>query len=738
MQQTSDTFRALASGTPLEALHAHSALLRVPRATASDEADLRLLLRSDDRLARALAVRPLSRIAGSDFDAALHILARSDDLLLREQAVWALGERPATAAGIAAVVGAVAGGGHAAVIGQLAVERQADSLSVVSAAIAAELEQWDDEATRARLVETASIGGDAEAQLLLTRVLRSTEEHDAVRAAAARGLAGRPNPRLVDELRRAAVGGPELRFACGQALLALRTAVARRAAARLTNTVLGSEEPYDRLLTAVVRGRALPPPERRGLRIAQIFVQGRLDGQLTHAGAGDGGGIATLLVHLGRALGKEPAIGRVTTIARAFAEPETGWRHSALSEAQSPGVSIERIPFGPAGYVPAGDLWQHRLELERALERAISELGGVDIAHLRFADAGTFAAARVCRRLGIPVVFTAAPDPHGVIAAAEQTGALTREAFPATELQEHYLQRSQLVESLLDQAAAVVVLPRPDARVALGRLIGKPFTQLDEGRIQTIAEGISLAEVDRAGSDLERATRAGRLPAVAADLLAEMATLPPRRHGLPLLVSVGRLHRVKGLPLLLEAWAGDDELFGSLNLVLVGGNLERPTSEEEAVLGQIDEVCARLPQARRGLVLLGHRPNHDVATVLRIAQVGLTNLIEPHGIYACASQKEEFGVALLEAMATGLAVIAPNSGGPATYIEEGATGFLADTTSIESVRAALRRALASRNDEPRARRTSNIVRSTYTIESMAESLASVYADVGRESEEVAA
>ena len=325
-----------------------------------------------------------------------------------------------------------------------------------------------------------------------------------------------------------------------------------------------------------------------------------------------------------------------------------------------------------------------------------------------------------------------------MIAAAEQTGELTRETFPTTELREHYLQRAQLVETLLDEAAAVVVLPRPGARAALGRLIGKPFTQLDGGRIQTIAEGISLAEVDRAGSDLERATHDGQLPSVAADLLDEIATLPPRRHGLPLLLSVGRLHRVKGLPLLLEAWAGDDDLLRSLNLVLVGGNLERPTAEEEAVLAQIDEVCARLPHARKGLVLLGHRPNHDVATVLRIAQAGLSDLIEPHGIYACASQKEEFGVALLEAMATGLAVIAPNSGGPATYVEEGTTGFLADTASIESVRAALRRALAARNDEPRARRTSNLVRSTYTIEAMAESLASVYADVYRESDQVAA
>ena len=383
-------------------------------------------------------------------------------------------------------------------------------------------------------------------------------------------------------------------------------------------------------------------------------------------------------------------------------------------------------------------MWEHRLELERALETTISELGGVDVAHLRFADAGAFAAARVCKRLGIPVAFTAAPDPHAVIQGAGQRGELTRESFPAAELTEHYLLRAQLVADLLGQAEAVVVMPRPRARAALRELIGTPFTSVEEGRVHTIAEGISLVEIDHADSELVKAGRDGGLPSVANVLLDSVLALPRQRHGLPLLVSVGRLHRVKGLPLLLEAWAGDDDLHRSLNLVIVGGGLEQPTPEETVVLGQLEDVCARNPRAREGLVLLGHRANREVATVLRIARAGLGSLVAPHGVYACTSQKEEFGVALLEAMATGLAVVAPNAGGPATYVQEGLTGSLADTSSIEDVQAALRRATAARADEPRARRTSNLVRSRYTIEAMAASLATVYTDVVREPAQVAA
>jgi len=732
-------YDALAGGAPLAAVQAHFALLRAAGGTA-DARVLRSLAATGDRLAQGLAIRPLARFAGSAFDSTLYGLARGDDPLLREQALWALADRPATPAAVDAAVQAVAEGGHPAVIAQLAMERWATSDRAVMSAISAALGRHAEDGARVRLVETATLVDHDDVHLLLARLLRSVHESESVRAAAARALAAQPDSMLLDELRQAGSGGgAELRFACARALLALRTARGREAAAALARSALGSDEPFDRLLVALVQGRsAARPSERRGIRIAQVFLQGRLDGELTNAGVGDGGGISTLLVQLGRALGSEPEVACVVTIARALAEPETGWRHTGLSEAETPKVSIERVPFGPAGYLPAPAMWEHRLDLERALETAVSELGGVDIAHLRFADAGAFAAARVFKRLGVPVAFTAAPDPHAVIAGAQQRGELNRDTFASAELNEHYLLRAQLVADLLGQAEALVVLPRPDARAALRRLIGAPFAEVDDARVHTIAEGISLAEIDRAARAPARTYRDHGVPSVAGDLLDSVAALPHERHGLPLLVSVGRLHRVKGLPLLLEAWAGDDELHRSLNLVIVGGGLEQPTPEETLVLGQLDDVCARVPRAREGFVLLGHRANRDVATMLRIARAGLGSLVAPHGIYACTSQKEEFGVALLEAMATGLAVVAPNAGGPATYVHEGSTGCLADTSSVVDVREALRRAAAARADETRAQRSSDLVRSRYTIEAMATSLAAVYSDVVREPVQVAA
>jgi glycosyltransferase involved in cell wall biosynthesis len=102
-------------------------------------------------------------------------------------------------------------------------------------------------------------------------------------------------------------------------------------------------------------------------------------------------------------------------------------------------------------------------------------------------------------------------------------------------------------------------------------------------------------------------------------------------------------------------------------------------------------------------------------------------LIGPSGVYVCASAKEEFGLAIVEALATGLVVVAPDAGGPTTYVEDGLTGFLVDTARGSSlaggVHAALDRADAPGRDGY-VRRT---IRAKYDISVMAAKLARVYA-----------
>lgn len=471
--------------------------------------------------------------------------------------------------------------------------------------------------------------------------------------------------------------------------------------------------------------RPAPRPRRRpggsGLRIAQVSLQGRLDAGLRSAGAGDGGGLATLLVSLTRALDGHEGVGEVVTFTRAFEDPSLPGLYSAAVEPVGDASRIARIRFGPEGYLPTAAQWEYRAEIEASLERAVARHGPFDVAHLRFADVGTLVAARVFRRLGVPVVFTLAPDPHAVLRAEEAAGRLDRDRFPEADLEHHYTVRAGIVDSMLREADALVALPRPGIEEELRSLLGPAFGS--GRRLWEIPEGIA-ADVAAA-----RPLSAGARAVEA--LGAAIRALPERRRGLPLLLTVGRLHRVKGMPQLVEAWAGDPALQAGFNLVVVGGDLERPTAEEQQVLGEIEAVCARRPEARAGLVLLGHRPHDEVAQLLRAAAHGIPGAAAPGGVYACPSRKEEFGLALLEALGAGLAVVGPDRGGPPTYVEDGRTGFLADTGDPTSLRTALARAAAVRLDPARAARARELVRTRFTVEAMADRLVATYGHVTR-------
>ncbi len=120
----------------------------------------------------------------------------------------------------------------------------------------------------------------------------------------------------------------------------------------------------------------------------------------------------------------------------------------------------------------------------------------------------------------------------------------------------------------------------------------------------------------------------------------------------PLLVYVGRLAKEKDIPLLLDALAA---LPDDVRLVLVGEGPERAALEAHA---------ARLGLARRA-VFAGGQPHDRVVSVLRASD-----------LFVFPSQTETLGLAVIEAMAAGLAVVAVRGGASIDLVQDGETGRL--------------------------------------------------------------
>lgn len=470
---------------------------------------------------------------------------------------------------------------------------------------------------------------------------------------------------------------------------------------------------------------ALRDPSCDALTIAHMYLHGDIDGTLRHSGRGDTGGIATLLVQLGDALLREPQVDRVLTLSRS--------RECEPVAPRGPGHHFLGIPV-PQPAPPASRSWTLRGHALAGLRRLLTEAGPVDVLHLRMADVGSWAGAQVARELGIPVVLTLAPDPHALLAAREAAGALTRASFAAADLVEHLVFRVRLLRELREQAAALVVFPRPDLDHDLRTLL-----HVDpEQPVHVIPEGIDIDALDEADRQVARGCAGGTPTPTVATALAELdvllAELPPHRRHLPLVLSVGRLHPVKGMATLARAWAADPDLSARCNLVIVGGDLDQPTSDESEQVALIDAVVPCDDPARCGLLLAGHRANSTVATWLAAARRGRPGFSAPGGVYACASVKEEFGIALCEALGSGLVAVAPDQGGPPTYIEHGVTGVLVDTTDVTALGAAIGQALdlsAGPEAAARAERARQIVVDRFSIRTMAGALAGVYEGASR-------
>lgn len=647
-----------------------------------------------DELTAVAAVHALARVFDDGADAVLSELLSHPRPFLREHASWALKVRLPRLDAIGRLVGVVVSGGFSGVLAQRTLARWAASApKQVALALEGALAGTADPAVRSRLVETLGLVPGPIAGRALLELAVDPGEQPTTRLTAVAALGDRPtDPAAVAAVRHLSTASGDL-----------------GTVARLAAIDLG--------IDAVARGGA-----GLGLTVAQLFLHADIDRDLSRAGAGDNGGVATLLARLGDALATEPGVGRVLTLSRGTALDAL----EALTPAE--GHLLTPVPLLTEA-ASAARAWPSRVAAERGIRRVL-RTHRADVLHLRMAEVGSLAAAEVARELGIPVVFTLAPDPHAVIHALDMTGGLHRGNFGTEDEREHYWFRARLVQRLAADSAHIVLFPRPALQHDMRELLGLDVTG-EPHRFTVVPEGIDLRVGAAAAAELERPGTP--LPALA-ELDALVAALPEHRRRLPLVISVGRLHRVKGMATLVEAWAGDAELADRCNLLIVGGDLVDPSPDEREQLDLIDEVLTRFPAAAAGLLMPGHRPNDVVAVWLAAAQAGRAGGNGPAGVYVCSSLKEEFGLALLEALASGLVVVGPAAGGPATYIDDGVTGVLVDTRRPDEVTRAIRAAFdlaTAPGQAERINRAVERIRADFTVQAMADRLSAIYASAAR-------
>ncbi len=356
-----------------------------------------------------------------------------------------------------------------------------------------------------------------------------------------------------------------------------------------------------------------------------------------------------------------------------FSQPQDGY-------AGVEGLRIVRIPCGGDRFVRKEDLWPF---LATEWVPGIVEFygdGPPDAATAHYGDGG-IAAALLQEHLGVPYTFTA----HSL--GAQKLDKLLASGESLEDLDDRYLFRRRLAaeRSAIANASVVITSTAQERDQQYEhRAYRSPASH---ERFQVVPPGVSLEVFDVDARAANESEVIGKLESRLAD------QIDAGRLGLPAVVASSRLDPKKNPAVLIDALA-DPELREMANLVFVTGALEDPLHSDE---GAGPTEAAVLADMRSRIKL--HRLEGAVAAVGVRGQGGLAavyrRLAAGDGVFALTALYEPFGLAPLEAAASGLAVVATKNGGPSESLVDGTTeyGILADPTDPADIAAGIKRAL---------------------------------------------
>lgn len=389
--------------------------------------------------------------------------------------------------------------------------------------------------------------------------------------------------------------------------------------------------------------------------VLHIALQGCLRATDVEYGiTADTGGHIRYLLDLVAASGRNPAINRMEIVTRAF-------RHVAYDECYAEPVEtidgttrIVRLPTASDAYLVKEDLWTEHDSLVEALVAHIATLDRApDVMHAHYADAGLIA-ARVSARTGIPYVFTA----HSL--GRVKLAAFDRDCAETAGLD----RRIAIEEEAIAGAAAIIASSRDEAEVQYA-----DYANYDPGRIRVFAPGSDLKQFANCRTDAR------------VDALIDRFLDDPDK---PVILAIARPVTKKNLAALVHAYGRSPALQAAANLVILAGTRDDSATLEPEIRDNIAELLQLIDRYDLyGKVAYPkqHRPD-DIAAVYAHARAR-------RGVFVNPALNEPFGLTLLEAAASGLPVVATDSGGPNDIVETCGNGILVDPRSETAITDAI-------------------------------------------------
>ncbi|HIQ04574.1 MAG TPA: glycosyltransferase family 1 protein [Anaerolineae bacterium] len=351
-------------------------------------------------------------------------------------------------------------------------------------------------------------------------------------------------------------------------------------------------------------------------------------------------------------------------------------------------VRIVRIPCGGDRFLPKEKLWPYLgtkwvsgiLSFYRAEGRFPDAL----TAH--YADGG-LSAALIGQRTGRPFTFTA----HSLGAQKMDKLGARSQNLALLDAQFRFARRIFAERVSMSHAAVIVVSTEQERIEQYAHPAYRGAVDVNDAtRFTVIPPGVNLRIF---GYDVRRPQE----DMVAARIEAMFRRdLAPDRRDLPAIISASRLDSKKNHLGLVQAFASSPPLQTQANLVFITRGLDDPLRDLSSATNQEHRILEQIVCLVEEYNLWGKVSAFSLAGQGELA-AAYRYLAQRRSVFALTSHYEPFGLAPLEAMATGLPAVVTRNGGPAESLQEGSRtfGVLVDPADPADIARGLLTLLAS-------------------------------------------
>ncbi len=345
------------------------------------------------------------------------------------------------------------------------------------------------------------------------------------------------------------------------------------------------------------------------------------------------------------------------------------------------GVRIVRIKFGGEKFLPKEELWPHLYEFAENIRTFYKKEGKFpEYVTTHYGDGG-IAGAMFSKVTKIPFSFTA----HSL--GAQKMDRLMEEGLSFEEIDKryHFTIRINAERVAMKYSACNITNSKLERYTQYGHPLYKRWVDpYDDEKFRVVYPGVNFDIFHPNPNPFDKKLKERLKPILS-------------KNDLPFIVASSRIDPKKNHIALLRAYASSEELQKLSNLAIVTRGIDDPYKElylldktVQAVLRELIEVIESY-NLRERVFFVNIEGQRELGAFYRI-------LAERNSVFMLPTIHEPFGLAVIEAMASGLPVVATKYGGPSEILFEDNKkyGILTDVSNIEDVKKGLLKLLTNK------------------------------------------